>query len=271
MLKRISAVVIMVLLVACGDKADNTIGTSPSQNPPSAQQPFPKRSNPTAVEWNNAIKQAFDKVNSKKLYDKKNPEYVIDEGTVDINGVSEFLACFDKEPPKCKINASGERDEFRKIQFFRVARLKFGEATAIKSFVSAYVSLKDCGEPKIILQPTFRGEKWIFFEQFALMLDGIIVIDRKFETGDIDRDNSHNGVTESAHIVLTKQEVEALSKISEAKHVLVRLSGKKGYVGLTKYDTWQFTQGITDILKVHDALGGAIKGVSNVEDTTCPL
>lgn len=231
----------------------------------------------TAEQWMNEVRKVFDKVSVKRLRDKKNPAYVEDDGKTDENGVTEFFACFDKAPPKCELPASGKRDGFRKVQFFMDPAMEWGDMGAKyargvgKPSVRAYVSLKDCSTPTILLQPTFRAANWIFLEQFGLMLDGTLVLERKFGPAEVDRDNSHNEVSESAHIVLNEQEVNALRRIAQAKQVLVRLTGQKGYVGIDQEGTRNFVQGVARLVRMHDALGQAVENLGQVKDTACPL
>lgn len=253
-------------------QGQSALHSSSASTPSLSIQPYV-----TAEQWTNAVRQVFDKVSVEKLRDKKNPVYVEDDGKTDENGVTEFFACFDKAPPNCELPASGKRDGFRKVQFFMDPAMEWGDIVAKyehgvgKPSIRAYVSLKDCSQPTILLQPTFRAANWIFFEQFGLMLDGTLVIDRKFDPSQVDRDNSHNKVSESIHLLLNKQKVNALRGITQAKQVLVRLTGQKGYVGIDQEGTKDFVQGVTRLLRMHDALDQAVENLGQVNDTACPL
>jgi hypothetical protein len=199
-----------------------------------------------------------------------------DDGKTDEQGVTEFFACFDKAPPKCELSASGKRDGFRKVQFFMDPVMEFGDLTAKyargvgKPSIRAYVSLKDCRQPTILLQPTFRASNWIFLERFGLMLDGNLVIDRKLDPSQVNRDNSHNEVSESTHVVLNEEEVNALRKIADSKQVLVRLTGQKGYVGIDQEGTKNFVQGVARLLRIKDALEQAVENLGQMQDPVCP-
>jgi hypothetical protein len=247
-------------------KGQSTLHSAPTSAPSPPTQPFA-----TAEQWSKAVSQVFDKINIKKLRDKKNPAYVEDDGKTDKNGVTSFIACFDKAPPKCELIASGTRDGFRKIQFFMDPILEYMAHDFYKPTIGAYVALKDCSPPTIFLQPTFRASDWIFLEHFGLMLDGAIVIERKFNLGQVERNNTHTAVSESVDILLSEQEVNALRKISEAKQVLIRLTGQKGYVGIDEARTSAFVQGVARLLRMHHALGQAVENLGPVKDTACPL
>lgn len=224
-----------------------------------------------------AVAQVFDKVNDAKLSDKKNPEYVIDNGETDENGVNTFYACFESEPPRCNLIAAAKRDPFRKIQFFEDIQLQIANYIArIKnrvgtSSLNAYVSLRDCNYPSIILKPTFRGKNWIFLKQMAIMADGVVVIDRSFDHSDIDRGQTDRGIDESAQVVMSEQEVKSLRKVVEAKSVLIRLTGQKVYVGVEDEEKKEFIAGVKKLLRMHDALEQAVTKLGNVQDAACPV
>jgi hypothetical protein len=271
------------VLVGCqpSSGADNQAGEKLGQGKlaqalSASASSVPVQPNVTAEQWTHAVGQVFDKVSVKRLRDKRNPDYVEDEGKTDANGVTEFFACFDKAPPKCELPSSGRRDGFRKVQFFKDPGMEWSDLGAKytrgtgKTSVRAYVSLKDCYRPMFLLQPTFRAANWIFLERFGLMLDGAIVIDRKFDSSQVDRDNSHNEVSESVHIGLDQQEVNALRRVVEAKEVLIRLTGQKGYVEIDQEGTRNFVQGVTRLLRMHDALGQAVDRLGQVKDPACP-
>jgi hypothetical protein len=236
----------------------------------------PTKAEATAAQWQSVVNGVFDKVNARKIHDKKKPEYVLDEGTIDENGVTEFFGCFDKSPPQCEVWASGKRDGFRKVHFFSDPLWDWDEsgykyAKGIgKPSVRGYISLSDCRRPKIVLEPKFRGSGWIFLEQFSLMLDGTIVLERKFDIGEVDRENDHNSVTESAHINLDEQEMQRIRNVNSSKQVLIRLTGKKAYVGLDSDATKTFVQGMSKLLRLYDALDLAIVKVGPVKDAACP-
>lgn len=231
--------------------------------------------NATADQWAKSVAGTFDKVNVKQLHDRKNPAYVNDSGSTDENGVSEFFACFDKAPPKCDISASGRRDGFRKVQFFRDPVLTWNvegakyAGPAGKTSIDAYISIPDCEEPKLVLRPIYRSDKWLFLDQFGVMADGIILIDKKINRSDIDRENNHNSVSESVHLPLTSDEVAAVRKMHGAKQVLLRLTGQKGYTGIDQKTTKEFIQGIDKSLRIYDALMQSTKSTGPVSDPAC--
>lgn len=268
-----------IVLVGCKPSAGNQVRAEPAQVSSaqlSASAPsLPVQPDATAEQWSRAVGQVFDKISAKKLHDKKNPVYVEDQGRTDENGVTEFFACFDKAPPRCTLRASGKRDSFRKVQFFKDPVMEVRDLTAKyargvgKPSVRAYISLGDCDRPTIVLQPTFRAANWLFLEQFGLMLDGTLVIERKVDSAQVDRDNSHNDVSESVHLVLDKREIDALRSITEPKQVLIRLTGKKGYVGIDIDGTKDFVEGVARLLRIYDALGQAVERVGQVKDTAC--
>lgn len=230
----------------------------------------------TAEQWQTAVKGVFDKVNLKKLRDKRTPEYILDDGKTDADGVAEFFGCFDKAPPKCDVIVSGRRDGFRKIQFLYDPLWKWDESGAQyfkgsgKSSVDGYISLIDCGQPKMLLQPTYRSGSWIFMERFSLMVDGTVVIDRKFDIGQVERNNSHNSVSETAHFILNENELKSLRKVDQSKQILIRLTGQKGYSSIDPDGSKAFAQGIPKLLRMYDDLDHATTRLGAVKDAACP-
>lgn len=275
-LRQAAAVSIFTLaLVACSP--DNLVdGQSAKVQGPATVASAPTQTNATAAQWHAVVGGVFDKVNAQKLYDKKRPEYILDEGKIDDNGITEFHACFDKAPPQCKVGALGKRDGFRKVQFLSDPRWDWDDSGYKytkgigKPSVRGYISLTDCRRPRIVLEPTFRASGWIFLEQFSLMLDGTVVLDRKFGTGDVDRENDHNSVSERAHVLIDEQELQTIRNVDSSKQVLIRFTGQKGHVGLDSDASKSFVQGISKLLSLYDALDQAIVKVGPVKDAACP-
>lgn len=227
-------------------------------------------------QWNAALETVFAKVDSKALLDRKNPAFVKYDGKTDENGVTEFFACFGKSLPTCDLHATGRRDGFRKVQFFTDPGLTWDESGAEyegpagKPFLSAYVSLRDCRPPHLILKPVYRGVKWLFVEQISVMSNGTIILERALKAGDVNRETSQAGVIETAHLILDEREVEGLRKAIGGQQVLIRMTGQKGYVGIEKKATTQFAQGFLRTLKMHDAILGATSKLGPVSDPMCP-
>ena len=76
---------------------------SPTDGPSTKAQGPATITYSTAAQWRTVLVGVFDKVNAKKLHDKKGPEYVLDEGKTDDDGVTNFYACFDKAPPNARL------------------------------------------------------------------------------------------------------------------------------------------------------------------------
>lgn len=271
----VAASLLTLVLAGCSPNSSVDRQSTKGQGPSSAPSELPQPT-ATADQWLSAVGGVFDKVNVQKLRDKKKLEYVLDEGKTDANGVTEFFGCFDKSPPQCDAPVSGKRDGFRKVQFFfepvwnwKESGYKYVNGVG-KPSVRGYISLIDCRRPKIVLEPTFRASTWIFLEQFSLMLDGTVVLDRKFGTGEIDRENDHNSVVETAHLTVDERELLMLRKVDPSKQILIRLTGQKGYVGLDPEMSITFAQGIAKLLHLYDALDQATLKVGPVKDAACP-
>jgi hypothetical protein len=218
----------------------------------------------------------FDKINVKKLRDKKNSAYVADLGETDKDGVTSFFACFDKEPPKCELSASGKRDGFRKVTFFSDPSLDWSNLSAKyerrfgKPSLRAYVSVKDCSSPKLFIESTYRGTNWLFLQEIGLMLDASIVVTRNLSISQINRENTHEAVSESVHVELNNSEIETLRRLSASKQVLIRFTGKNSFVSLDSESTRSFLEGLSRLILIHDNLQLALKNVNDVKDSACP-
>lgn len=235
------------------------------------------RRSATAEQWKQAVGMVFDKIDVTRLRDKENPAYVEALGESDSAGNTQFFACFDKSPPMCDLSASGKRDDFRKIQFFSDPGIdwwglttKYAGGSTGRSFVGAYVSLPDCRRPTIFLHPTFRGDGWMFVENFGIMADGAMIIDRKFESSYVDRDNFDDGISESIHVALSDREVKALRKLVQAQNVIIRIAGKREYIGIGDDEAKTFVMGIGRLLRIYDSLGLAINRLGPTRDRDCP-
>ena len=107
-------------------------------------------------------------------------------------------------------------------------------------------------------------------EQFSLMLDGEVVLDRKFSTSDFDRETDRNSVTERAHITLDGHELQKIRNLDSSRQFLIRFTGQKGHVGLDSDASRTFVQGVSRLLPMYDALDQAIIKIGPVKDTACP-
>lgn len=139
-----------------------------------------------------------------------------------------------------------------------------------KPFLSAYVSLRDCGAPHLILKPIFRGRGWLFVEQIAIMSNGTIIFERTMKVSEVNRETSEGGVIETAHLILDEREIKRLRDALEGQQVLIRMTGQKGYVGIDPKATKQFVRGFLASLKIHDAMLGATSRLGAVSDPMCP-
>jgi hypothetical protein len=154
----------------------------------------------------------------------------------DGEGITEFVACFDVAAgPKCSsatLSLFGKHDAFRRLTHFHgVFSQLFAQKWAIEPTVGLYVALADCDLPTVFISPVYvrrSGAEWLFMNRVAIMADGDIVIDR--ELGDVDRNSVPGRLIERSHIMLDRPEMEALDKIANARKLVVRLTGKRGFV-----------------------------------------
>lgn len=266
-------------LLGC-EPASNKPQLAKADTVPASTAPTTQKAAANAEQWNQAVSKNFDKVDTKKLFDKKSPQYVLTSGATDRDGITSFDACFeaDKDIAKCKILFSAKRDTFRKIQFFRSPIMEWIETTARYSSssnrvaVKAYISLRDCQRPSVLLQPFFFANSWIFIEQIAIMVDGTLAIEQKIDQSQVDRETDNGEVQETAHILLTPDQLAGFRKVAAAKpeQVLIRITGKKGYTGLSKESTEKFVKGAGDVVRAYDSIDAAVRELGQVVDPLCP-
>ena len=88
-----------------------------------------------------------------------------------------------------------------------------------------------------------------------MLADGELLITRKFE--DVNRDTITRArveVIETAGMVLSDAEIQALRKVVAAKDVVVRLTGTKGYTTLKKDAVKLFREDAASQLAIYDKL-----------------
>lgn len=223
------------LLAACDrgpSKPSPSSAASPLSAASASQAPVNK------AQWLAAIEKAYAPVNVRS----------------DGEGMTQFLACFDKEnAPKCKVLLSGKRDQFRSIQFFSAPLADWNAMAPSKSALRAYVALEDCSQPSIVFAPVFRGAtRWLFIERVAILADDSIIFQRSFHNSDVTRGEEFNELKEFATAVLTDSEVEAVRALPSAKAVVVRISGSKSYVTLEKKFAMDFAKDLVRVLHGYD-------------------
>lgn len=193
----------------------------------------------TPTEWRAALAAAYE------------AERLQDEG----DGVTTFFACFARRSDaKCATTFSGKRDAFRKLWFFEPA-LSQWHRYGSPNYVHAYLSVKECELPKVLLNASYSSKRgWIFLNKMAVMADGDVVLEREVEHSHVERDNDSRGVTESATWVMEDAALPVLEKIAAAKDVSIRLSGGKGYVAVDAKLVRDMQGDFRSLLAAHKAL-----------------
>ena len=117
--------------------------------------------------------------------------------------------------------------------------------------------------PGFVLRPKFLGDSWLFMESIAILADGVVVFEKQMS--DVKRDTITRGrveVAETGGFVLTSSEIQAIRSMSDAKTVVIRLSGQKGYVTLKKDQVKQVRDDLKTLLEIYDQLGTSLSEVS---------
>ena len=242
-MKELLAISTLAALVACSPQIPSAPAAPPAAPPAAALVTQPPLPPITKEQWQKAFATAFTKHKAEK----------------DEDGVTTFAACFEGTQPHCKLIALGKRDAFRKLTIFepagsRMRRFGGGE------YLHSYVSVLDCEAPSIMLNPRFFSKgSWIFLARVAVMAHDEVVLDHSIEHGDVDRDNQSWGVTEASTWIASEDDIKALRKIATAGHLVVRLTGKKGFTTIAKTDISTFKQDAREITAIFDRLTIATK------------
>ncbi|MEM5314197.1 hypothetical protein [Paraburkholderia sp. JHI869] len=199
---------------------------------------------PTMSDWNAALSKLYV-VSSKK-----------DEG----DGITSFFASFrvlaaSDSKRKSHLIAFGKRDGFRKLDFYST-----GIPMDLGTSLENYISLPDGALPVLFLKPYFFSSKgWLFMNHVAVMVDGDVVFEHDFSNQHLDTDQLPGGVEESYSFMATPQDIDALRKVRPDSKVLIRITGKKGYVTVEKMQTRTFISNIVDAIQLFDLMTAALK------------
>ena len=226
-MKKLCAVLAITLLAGCSKK----------EEPPKGIEPEPPKY--TLEQWKSDFKSSFEATRVKNNKD----------------GVTEFIACFKKEEKGCPMLAFGETDGFRAVSHFTPPNTQLKSIADAWSFFRVYVSALECKAPAIIMTPTFSSRNgWIFMDKAAIMSDGEVTLKQSFENFKVDRETEGGRVLEKVTWILSEDQVASLRKTLEAKRIIMRISGSKGYYTIKKENEDGFREDASIALFIYDAL-----------------
>ncbi len=142
-------------------------------------------------------------------------------------GVKRFFATFRRAPGNIAPTSFALRDAFRKVWIFHA-----GPPPKSNTSVYVYVSVPDQGQPVFFLQPIYRAEgEFILLKKVSMLVDGELVLD--LDCGKVRREVvRHTIAMEYCDLPLSAAQVETMRALKPDAKVLVRLTGKDGYVHL---------------------------------------
>jgi hypothetical protein len=91
------------------------------------------------------------------------------------------------------------------------------------------------------------------------MADGEVIFERDFKDEHVDTDQLPGGVEERYTFIASPEDIAALRKIRPDSRLLIRITGKKGYVMVNKQWTSTFQSSILDSLQIYDLMTAALK------------
>ena len=89
------------------------------------------------------------------------------------------------------------------------------------------------------------------------MADGNVVLEHQFATTDVKRDAHTWGVDERASWLASDSDLGGLKRIADAKDVVVRLTGSKGYATVPKDDVKGMKEDFKTVLATLSVLDSA--------------
>lgn len=229
--------VCLVFLVGCSKGPD---GPAAAAAPPIAS-PVPKNA-ATPEDWKKALESTY-------LMSS-----IVNKG----DGITTFLASFKKEDGKSYVPLFANRDAFRKRRFFKGMITDGGPPY---SYVASYLSIGDNEKPSLLLAPYYFSKNgWLFMEKVSFLLDGEPLLDHDFEGLKVNRETESWGVDERIDFIASDLEIAALRKIKPDSNLLIRLTGKKGYVNLPKKDVKNIKADLGELVFVYDKINAALEG-----------
>ena len=179
----------------------------------------------------------------------------------DGDGVEEFMASFSESVGKGVV-AFGKRDGFRKIRFFTMPMpIRPSSPTQLKP----YISLPDGGKPVLFLVAHYSEDGWIFLQTVSVMANGEVIFERDFKDQKTSTEVMPGGVSERYDIGLTDSEIESLRKISPDSKIIIRFTGRKGYISLKKKGKYEnppeeFKRDWLDAIRIYDLMNKSVEG-----------
>lgn len=248
------AALTLVGVAGCGDKVSqssqnesllsSTTGASPAVAPVPDSPPLPL---PTAEDWRAALESVMPT--------PSNPAEIDDEK----DGVTRYASCLERKDKTCELGGRVQRDAFRKLRIVETVSGSYVINDAI-THLNTYVSLPDNKLPLLFLTAYYRDQEWLFLRKVSVLVDGELLLEQDIGHSDAKRNTYRGKVEERVHFIPDDAQLAALRKVPQAKTVLVRFTGDKGYISLPSKQVEGFKAALSEALAIHDKLMGALKG-----------
>ena len=173
-----------------------------------------------------------------------------DEG----DGVTSFMASFPSLPGNPMF---GKRESLRKLTFFTTTGSTFGKYS--DRSVTFYLAVKDCRAPVIFVEPRVLSHSGIFLNRVSILADGELSLDQPLGDFKAQRETYPGGVEETIPFILTDAQLSKLRSLSDARTVVVRLTGEKGHVTLDARATKDFKSDVGDVLHAYDFISKLVE------------
>ena len=229
MFKFLLLAIFSTIFIGCSPKPEEPTAAS-SQVPPPPPRIF------TPQDWKKSYRATFEELNLTSAKD----------------GTAEYFACFEKgSDEKCVLFAYGLRDDFRKLYHLTPFSTEFNGKIKDESYVGIYLGSALCKAPSLLVVPSIHQKgDWLFFEKISVLADGEVVLEHSFEYGQVRRNNRGHWIHENGTFIATAENISALEKVIISESVVIRLSGQKGYITISKEKTGEFLKDARIIMEI---------------------
>lgn len=170
--------------------------------------------------------------------------------------VTTFDACFSKGTNgKCQLLVNGSRDPFKRLTTFTFPLSTFFELGYLESSVSPYISVVDCMQPALILNPRSISKRyWIDSKKIIFLSNDDIILDQIIDKSLIERLVEGGTFIESGHVPYQRSDINKLSKLINRGSLNIRISGDKYHSDLSKKMVDIFSSDLARALAVYEII-----------------
>lgn len=147
----------------------------------------------------------------------------------DVNASYKFDACF-LQDDECVAASEAYRDEFLKTTFYYAP----GKNTSSINHITFYISLKDGGQPEVIMRFVCFGDDWLHMKNVAVLVDNKLIFEQAIPEEQTRRDVlSMSQFYEYGDLSMASS-LDVIEQIAQGKTIAVQISGRSQNAYLDK-------------------------------------